>query len=480
MSRHLPSYEMFLYLLMSCSVLCKKAMGFSIYPSVLSSCPTSTKNIIHRNYYKRKTRLYQSPSFPSYDELNQQKSEALKSLSSSHDGAWICTNGATSFSITSDVSAGITNKKCSPPYQTSVSTRLGYSESGDSLKLVETLSWEQGNGERIEATNGDSSMNINTFFARSCPLGASMDIDSVDGSYSLHSKPNSRKIVYDEKEDERQKEESQKSSCALPQAISGVDGNLISSIIEHCLVLNDNERTRCFLLYGKNGIYGQSNDDEGLEERLIRVVICHEHKPVDNNGTDLLKMIEENSRPPIGDDNRLAQLSSAMGDQIGGSDEMEKYPISMMTLSLGPWLGDMVVRDRSFNDALPTSSDKKVSKGFGVSKIPSKDKKEPSSGFAEFVIGVQKVVMQFSWDYGSKVKHSFEFGKSMGCYCEGWPDSTSGTIYEERMSRRLKPEDRTMYIDYDMGSNCGFVVGSVYLKVCEFFANSMRRCHASL
>lgn len=426
------------------------------------------------------TRLYQTPSFPSYDELNQQKSEALRSLSSSHDGTWICSNGAISFSTTSDLSAGMTNKKRSPPYETTVSTRLGYSSNGDTLKLVEALSWEQGDKDRNEKeeeveeektiSNNNDSMNGNTFFARQCPLGASMDIDSVDGSYSLHSHPTTRTsdntngVNSDD-------EEYQKSSCALPQAISGVDGQLISSIIEHCLVLNDNERTRCFLLYGKNGIYGQSNDDEGLEERLIRVVISHEHRQVENNnGEGMLQMIEEASRPPIVDDNRLAQLSSVMGEQFGGGDDdaMKKYPISMMTLSLGPWLGDLVVRDRSFNDALPKSRGKQTGKGFGVSKMQSsekKNKKEASSGFAEFVIGVQKVAMQFDWDYGSKVKHSFEFGKSMGCYCEGWPSVTLGTISEERMSRRLKPEDRTMYIDYDMGTYCGFIVGSVYINV---------------
>ncbi len=394
--------------------------------------------------------------------------------------------------MTSDVSAGMKHKKRSPPFQTNVSTRLGYDGNGnggyndddngrrESLKLVETLSWEQPkNKSKQETTTIDKKLNGSkmvgdTFFARSCPLGASMDIDAVDGSYSIHSHPDSKKESkgnneYNE-EDTNGYNSNKKSSCALPKAISGVDGHLISSIIEHCLVLSDNKRTRCFLLYGKNGIYGQSHDDEELEERLIRVVIANECKPRDTNSngdaSDLLKMIEEQSRPQIGVDNRLAQLSSVMGDQFVNDDEMKEYPVSMMSLSVGPWLGDLVVRDRSYNDLLPRAPGKALSKGFGAPKKSQNDnKKEASNGFGEFVIGVQKVAMQFSWDYGSKVKHGFEFGRSMGCYCENWPESTWGTIIEEKMSRRLSPEDRTMYIDYESGTYCGFIVGSLYVKV---------------
>ena len=73
--------------------------------------------------------------------------------------------------------------------------------------------------------------------------------------------------------------------------------------------------------------------------------------------------------------------------------------------------------------------------------------------------------MQFKYDYDTSVRHCLEFGKSLGSYVEDWPISSMGTIHEERMSRRLKPEDRTMYIDYDMGEYCGFIVGAAYVKV---------------
>jgi hypothetical protein len=171
------------------------------------------------------------------------------------------------------------------------------------------------------------------------------------------------------------------------------------------------------------------------------------------------------------DDDLLDKLASVMGKPTV-ENEMNKCPISMMTLSLGPWLGDLVIRDKSYNEILPTASVKKggtSNRGFGAPKKTSSSKKTRmrgnGGGFGEWVIGVQKASMQFKWDYGSSVRHCLQFGKSLGCYCEDWPLSSSGTIYEERMSRRLKPEDRTMYIDYDMGAYCGFIVGSVYVKV---------------
>ena len=480
---------------------------------LLPSIPLSSKPITTT------TKLYQTPSLPSFEELNQQKSEALTSLSSFHDGTWINFNGALSFSITSDVTAGICNKIYSPPYKTTISTRLGIGGSsssgssgsnnnGEVLKLVETLSWDQPNQmdqrrddddsvtQSTIITNDNNNTNAiigNTFFGRACPLGNTMDIDSVDGSYSLHSNnyfletndidnndDNNNNIMIDKENKTKSNNNnissssSSSSSCALPMAISGIDNKIVTSIVEHCLVTNENERCRCFLLYSKTGLYGNgsnSNDDQSKqEERLVRVVICDERKvvDVDSNKVDLLQLAEEEKSSQMGD-SRLDQLAAAMGNPTLQNQIMDRCPVSLMTLSLGPWLGDSVIRDKSYNDLLPTSPTKSSNKGFGTPKKVSTSQNQQGGGFAEWVIGVQKVAMEYKWDYGSTVRHCLEFGKSMGIYCENWPLSSTGTIFEERMSRRLSPEERTVYIDYDMGSYCGFVVGSVYVKVSVYY-----------
>ncbi len=444
-------------------------------------------SFIHPTTTTFKTQLHQTPSIPSFEELNQQKSEALRTLSSFHDGLWQNDSSAISFSITSDVTAGIGNKFISAPYQTNVSTRLGSSSSnnnnnngrgGEMLKFVETYSWDQhSNTNDQSGTTSNSSGIGNMFFGRSCPLGNSMDVDSVDGSYSLH--------TYLETQEDDNDSSTSSTTYALPNSITGIDNKIITSIVEHCLVTNENERCRSFLLYSKAGLYGNSNDasDDNNDqlEKLVRIVICNERKVVANNSDDklnLLEMVESKPSPSITDD-RLEQLSAAIGSNPDLTHDVVRYPVSLMTLSLGPWLGDLVIRDKTYNDLLPTSSTKSV-KGFGTPKKSlTNNRQRESGGFAEWVVGVQKIAFQFKWDYGSTVRHCLEFGKSMGSYCK-WPISSMGTIHEERMSRRLKPEERSVYIDYDMGTYCGFIVGSVYLKVSFVIQlNDIQRFHLS-
>jgi hypothetical protein len=399
------------------------------------------------------TKLYQRPSLPSWDELSQQKSEALKSMSEFHDGLWLCENGA----ISSDVSGGSILR--SPPFQTSISARLGLaSDNGEAFKLVENISWEQ---------KGSSDDNGLTLFGRSCNLGGLADIDSVDGSYSLHS------FTKQIGENERNA-----ISCALPQSISGVDPSRVTSVIESCLVATETERVRCLMLYGKNTMStNNDNDNDSVkdddmlqEQRLLRVVISYERKQLNDN-SNLNDIIQET----VGNSgNRLNQMASAMSGVTEDLGQNVKYPIGMMSLSMGPWLGDTIIRDKSFNSLLPKSKqDNSISKGFGA---PRKKETPPQtinheSGFGEWVMGIQKTAMTFKYDFDCNCRQIFDYGKSMGVYVEGWPIHSSGIIYDDRMSRRIKPEDRSMYIDFDNGAYCGFTFGSVFVKAPRFLTS---------
>ena len=392
------------------------------------------------NHVAKSSKLYQTPSLPSFEELQKQKSDALRSISEYHDGVWINDEGAISF----DSSGG--SKMRSSPFKTSSSTRLGLSaDAGEALKMVETVEWGEG-----------------MIFGRSSVLGNLADVDSVDGSYSLHS------IIERESGDDVV---DTVSSCALPQSISGIDPCRISTVIESCLIATETERVRCFMLYGKSAMsISTSNDgdeDSMEEQRLLRIVISHERKETDGND-DFKSIIDD----AVGNaENRMDKLASAMsGEDLG---ENIKHPINMMSLSMGPWLGDIVIRDKSFNSLLPKSKkDGAPKKGFGTAKKQTPPKRMGhESGFGEWVLGVQKVAMTFKYDFDCNCRQVFDYGKSIGVYVEGFPQQSTGVIYDEGMSRRIKPEDRSMYIDFDNGAYCGFSYGSVFIKAPRFLTS---------
>lgn len=396
----------------------------------------------HENF-----KLFQTPPIPSWEELSLQKSEALRSMSEFHDGSWRCEDGATSC----DVSGG--SIMCSPPFRVSTSTRLGVAaRGGQELKLVEIMSWDQSkSGEKDEGTD-------EVLCARTSVLGSCADIDSVDGSYSLHT---FRQLdAYDDDE-----LEAQNGICTavLPHSISGVDPNRVSSIIESCLVANQSERVRCFMIYGKAQSVANSNTDDNLEEqRLLRVVVSHEKKV---KSDDVLQgVVQESARS--GEDNRLRELlSSEIYNPQKDLGENVKVPINMMLLSMGPWLGDTIIRDKSYNMLLPKSKNaSKTSKGFGKSSS-SVSKSRGESGFGDWVLGVQKSVITFKYDFDCNCRQMVDYGKYIGVQVEGWPRQSFGIIYDDRMSRRIKPEDRSCYIDFDNGAYCGFIFGSVFVKV---------------
>jgi hypothetical protein len=103
-----------------------------------------------------------------------------------------------------------------------------------------------------------------------------------------------------------------------------------------------------------------------------------------------------------------------------------------------------------------------------------RDRLSPQSGFAEWMLGVQKVAMRFEYDFESSVKLYWDYGRSLGVSVHSnMPLFSKGIIDENGMSRRINARERILYIDYDSGVYAAFLVGSVYVKVCiphPFFA----------
>jgi hypothetical protein len=126
-----------------------------------------------------------------------------------------------------DPAAGVKTGVISRPYTCTVSlerTEEGRGQRG--LRLVETI---QLDGGHIP-------------FIRSIPMGANVDVDAVDGSYSLDDRRgsvNSLPLL---------------PSWMLDEGMTGVDHSAlmmhVTFLVEHTLAVSETERCRCFLLYG--------------------------------------------------------------------------------------------------------------------------------------------------------------------------------------------------------------------------------------
>jgi hypothetical protein len=126
-----------------------------------------------------------------------------------------------------DPAAGVKTGVISRPYTCTVSlerTEEGRGQRG--LRLVETI---QSDGGHIP-------------FIRSIPMGANVDVDAVDGSYSLDDRRgsvNSLPLL---------------PSWMLDEGMTGVDHSAlmmhVTFLVEHTLAVSETERCRCFLLYG--------------------------------------------------------------------------------------------------------------------------------------------------------------------------------------------------------------------------------------
>ena len=334
---------------------------------------------------------------PNESELAEQKQECVASLADFNDGTWIGYS-LSSFSLTSDVAAGPTNRvdfsssDDSPYlYKTHVRTIVD----ADGLKMQETFEWPELASESPDESGLDESLKCAKI--KSIRLAESADVDSVDGSYSVDVP-----------------------LLDLPFVISGTK-TIIKFGIEHSLAINDEDRTRCFLLYG-------------MDDRLIRVVISNEKKirnfdeniqdinDVNNMVGNIIDKMDINEKTKMNGliDNsesdefmssidRLSKLQESMvksSSEKGDDSNTSKYQISIFALVGGVWLGDVINREHSRGDKVT---------GFGKiekNKSIKKTKRAPalSDGFAEWTTGVQKVAMTFQWDYGKVIRQKLSFG----------------------------------------------------------------------
>jgi len=231
-------------------------------------------------------------------------------------------------------------------------------------------------------------------------IDSSLDADAVDGSYSL--------------------------DTALPNLPVDLIGTpkLIHFGIEHCVAVNDNARIRCFAFYG-------------IDQSLVRVVVC--------------------------DEKRVAEAPNAFGEETKSESEsansndnqkLSPRPMSLLEMTSGVWLGDVMVRQ-------PTSN--MAGKGFAPEvKKKQKQKKE----FAKWSIGLQKATYEYIWDLNNSIQKVINTGKSLGeSMTPEQSASLSGTVCLQESLRTEIPKDQRMcYFDWMAGNQAGFLLGNVAMQ----------------
>ena len=435
------------------------------------------------------------------DAMENQALEAIQSLADFHEGQW--QGSARSFTVSADTAAGILHRSTSPPYTASV--KLGMDLTNRDYTLTETFEWkdddENKSGE-VSAARSPSKVS-----ARTVSLTQSnTDVDTVDASYSLDM-----------------------TLPTLPSALLGTD-QLPQFLIEHCIALNDDERAKCWVLYG------------GADQGLMRIVLCHETRCTSStddqqppqqqsdsqdNGltaadllemqTDVDRLVDsiagslEANQPKKQQQQQEGQITperiraleesfSKSGSNTGEGSSSTVPPLSRHATSLleatsGVWLGDLVVRDKPTVPLVPQSG----RRGFG--KNDNKDNGGTKTrtvtagreGFAKWSIGVQKAAWRWMWNFGEEIRQVTEYGRGMGATlalasvassssAEGAPQqlSLSGTVcVNEGLSRRMPIPERIVYIDWNApgasaSNSVAFLVDSFLVHAPRFlqFASS--------
>ena len=153
-------------------------------------------------------------NMPSQEEIAQNKQSAYNALASFHETSssltsstqiksllaglddglgeeeqvkpeyWSCSKGAITYNVPMDPAAGLKRGVISKPYKCSVQVEMDLGElrggvKRRGLRLVESIQFGK---ENDEATS------LSIPFVRSIPLGANVDVDAVDGSYSFLSR----------------------------------------------------------------------------------------------------------------------------------------------------------------------------------------------------------------------------------------------------------------------------------------------------
>ena len=202
------------------------------------------------------------------------------------------------------------------------------------------------------SNSGDAVFEANTFLSsRTVYLNILFDINTVDVSYLIDSVIRLKRF-----KDADYNDDSNYSvlSVSLPQSILGLDQSNVDFIIEYTLVASIDERIRCFQKYVDNNKYlsTKSSIIKPADSRLVRVVVCEETKYEDTKSS--VEIIDKDI--PV-ENSKMKRFMETMRDLK--NPKLERYALLLFALTLGPWLGDAIIRDSSNIDSLSAAKFKK-------------------------------------------------------------------------------------------------------------------------
>ncbi len=416
---------------------------------------------------------------------------AIQSLADYHEGEW--KGRARSFTITPDVAAGVVQRKLSPEYTAVVKLSTSTSSldpstsevSTNTISLSETVSWDDNFSHR--------SIPI---FKSSGELGdekigsvGDLDVDDVDASYSFD--------LTDPQD--------------FPSVFTGLSGNSskrLQFVVEHCIAAGEDRRCRCFAIYGEDDALlrivisdekrvkkaedeaageenGFGSNDGKTGSKTNDMLTINDIIEMENDVDRLVDKISAKldgtspkssslSQQSTSEDDTAASRLEKAGKSIADGDEedtqsLSPHDISLLEVTNGVWLGDMIIREMPNVEAEPKVGGS--GKGFGQ-KSPSTQSSSASKSkryFAEWNAGVQKVAWRWMWNFEEEIRQVTDAGKALGSEMDDFlKRSLAGNVcVDESFSRRKPKEERMVYIDWGQDS-VGFLMGPFSIQVPRY------------
>lgn len=427
----------------------------------------------------------------------------VRSLADYHEGEW--KGRARSFTITPDVAAGVVQRKLSPEYTVAVklttpSASIDPSTTG-TITLSETVSW--GDNFSHRSIPLFTSSGVSSSSSTSSVVG-DLDVDDVDASYSLDlTQPTD-----------------------FPSVLSGLSGKSgshtkrLKFVVEHCIAAGQDRRCRCFAIYGEDesllrvvisnetrvkrvgdDASGRKNDnslDDGkigskTNDMLTINDIIEMENDVDRlvdkiaaqmDQTSPENKVDDNEDPNVDIDDgssysvpteasRLDMIGKSVASNAETAQDLSPYDISLLEVTNGVWLGDMIIRESPNVAASPPTGG--PGKGFGQksssssSAPPSSTSDESTRSLAEWDSGVQKVTWRWMWNFEEEIRQVVDAGKSLGSSMDDFmKKSLPGNVcVDESFSRRKPKDERMVYIDWGQDS-VGFLLGSFFVRLPRY------------
>eukprot|EP00536_Pseudo-nitzschia_multiseries_P013907 jgi/Psemu1/261818/estExt_Genewise1Plus.C_6290047 len=181
--------------------------------------------------------------------------------------------------------------------------------------------------------------------------------------------------------------------------------------------------------------------------------------------SDTPKSSQESSEPGNGTDD-----DDDDDDDESTPMKLSSYDMSLLEMTNGVWLGDMMIRETK--DVAASPNEGGAGKGFGKASSSSSSSSSPSESagtFGGWTPGVQKIAYRWMWNFEEEIRQIVDAGKSLGTSMDFYlKKSLAGRIcLNESFSRRKPKDERMVYVDWGEDS-VGFLLGPFSVQVPRY------------